>query len=301
VLVSTNVAATVQFDSVHLNSEFGDQTSDHDPKVISGNGNDIFVGAPAGGDSYDGGSGIDTLDFSSLTTPITLQLKDGSATFGSGTIVNIENVLGGSGNDVLTGNGQANLLRGNVGDDKLNGGNGNDVLYGGSGRDTLDGGNNDDVLVGGFGNDTLTGGGGVDRFVFDSLNDARDTIKDFKGTGSAQDFLVFDPGMFTGFNGDDGTDLVAGGFMRTVASGDYTQVQIDLNGGANAWATIAELTGTFTLDQVKTHNPCSGLSDVSRPAFGKSMGIRLRRTGFAPEADFRHGSGDRARRASGRL
>jgi Ca2+-binding RTX toxin-like protein len=221
--------------------------------MFGGDGNDTFIGTPAGSDSYDGGSGIDTLDFSSLTPPITLTLKDRSAVFGSGTVVNIENVLGGSGNDVITGNGQANLLRGNVGDDKLNGGNGNDVLHGGSGRDTLDGGAGDDVLIGGFGNDILTGGGGVDRFVFDSLNDARDTIKDFKVTGNAQDFLVFDPGMFTGFTGDDGTDLVAGGFMRTIASGGSTQVQLDLNGGANAWATIAELTGTFTLDQVKTH------------------------------------------------
>lgn len=98
----------------------------------------------------------------------------------------------------------------------------------------------------------MTGGGG-DRFVFDSLNDARDTIKDFKVTGSGQDWLMLDPSMFTGLSGDDGTDLVAGGFMRTVASGGSTQVQLDFNGEANAWATIAELTGAFTLDQIKTH------------------------------------------------
>ena len=53
---------------------------------------------------------------------------------------------GGSGNDLLFGNG---------GDDILNGQSGSDLLVGGAGNDILSGGGDNDVLVGGAGNDTF--------------------------------------------------------------------------------------------------------------------------------------------------
>ncbi|MXQ13888.1 calcium-binding protein, partial [Microvirga makkahensis] len=49
----------------------------------------------------------------------------------------IENAVGGSGNDTLTGNDAANTLKGGVGNDRLAGGNGDDVLDGGMGTDTV--------------------------------------------------------------------------------------------------------------------------------------------------------------------
>ena len=52
------------------------------------------------------------------------------------TIRNIENVQGGSGNDVLIGDGLANELCGLGGNDILRGGAGNDVLDGGTGTRT---------------------------------------------------------------------------------------------------------------------------------------------------------------------
>ena len=52
------------------------------------------------------------------------------------TIRNIENVQGGSGNDVLVGDGQGNELRGLGGNDNLTGGAGDDMVDGGAGRDT---------------------------------------------------------------------------------------------------------------------------------------------------------------------
>lgn len=49
----------------------------------------------------------------------------------------IENAVGGSGNDLLVGNGVANTLTGNGGDDTLVGGDGIDSLTGGAGSDTF--------------------------------------------------------------------------------------------------------------------------------------------------------------------
>jgi len=49
----------------------------------------------------------------------------------------IENAVGGSGDDRLTGNGAANTLNGRAGADTLLGGGGNDILKGGGGRDAF--------------------------------------------------------------------------------------------------------------------------------------------------------------------
>lgn len=68
----------------------------------------------------------------------------------------IENAVGGHGNDLMIGNDLDNLLTGNGGDDGLVGAGGSDVLDGGDGGDTL---------MGGDGVDYLIGGGGADLFV----------------------------------------------------------------------------------------------------------------------------------------
>jgi Ca2+-binding RTX toxin-like protein len=65
----------------------------------------------------------------------------------------------------LTGNSQANELRGNGGHDRLDGKAGNDTLVGGEGDDHLIGGDGDDALDGGNGHDNLTGGNGNDQLV----------------------------------------------------------------------------------------------------------------------------------------
>ena len=54
-----------------------------------------------------------------------------------------------------------------IGIENITGGSGNDVLIGGSGINVLLGGAGDDTLNGGGGNDTLTGGAGSDMFIFD--------------------------------------------------------------------------------------------------------------------------------------
>lgn len=77
--------------------------------------------------------------------------------------------INGTGNaldNVINGNGNANVLRGGAGNDALNGRAGNDILDGGIGHDRLTGSAGNDILDGGTGRDVLTGGVGADRFRF---------------------------------------------------------------------------------------------------------------------------------------
>jgi Ca2+-binding RTX toxin-like protein len=156
-------------------------------------------------------------------------------------------LTGGSRADRLAGNAAANELRGNGGDDKLAGESGDDRLLGGDGRDELDGGKGRDILVGGKGKDTLTGGEDVDWFVFNNLDDAKDEIRDFDTSGADKDVIVLADTMFSNFTGDDGADLVAGGFLRANTSHGKTEIQLDIDGGGNSWHTIAEFSGNFPL------------------------------------------------------
>ena len=87
-------------------------------------------------------------------------------------------IVGGDGDDRLTGTAGRDLIDGGLGDDRLSGGAGNDVMFGDrdlylietapgmpSTADRLDGGRGDDILIGGADNDVLTGGAGRDVFI----------------------------------------------------------------------------------------------------------------------------------------
>jgi hypothetical protein len=57
--------------------------------------------------------------------------------------------------------------------------------------------------------------------------------------------------MFTGFAGDDGADLVAGGFLRARSiSGGKTEIQVDVDGGGNSWQALAEVSTQLTSAQL---------------------------------------------------
>jgi serralysin len=93
-------------------------------------------------------SGTDTLNFSNTAAAQTISLAAGSFSSVWGGINNlsiarvtvIENAIGGSGTDIITGNDSDNSLQGNGGTDTLNGGIGNDHLWGGAGADVHNGG-----------------------------------------------------------------------------------------------------------------------------------------------------------------
>ena len=92
----------------------------------------------------------------------------------SDTLTGIENVIGGSGDDSITGDDADNVLEGMAGQDSL---------FGGLGNDTLRGGDDNDNLHGGLGADILDGGDGFDTaFYLDS--DVGVTVNLSTGTNS---------------------------------------------------------------------------------------------------------------------
>jgi Tol biopolymer transport system component len=96
---------------------------------------------------------------------------------------------GTSGNDILSGDGNAN---------SISGGDGKDLLFGNGGNDTLSGGSGNDLLVGGAGDDLMTGGPGADTFVF-AAGSGKDTVTDFiPGQDKISlDYHAFDAASFS--------------------------------------------------------------------------------------------------------
>lgn len=101
-------------------------------------GNDTFIGS-ASVQSYNGLDGMDTLDYSTSATGVTVDLRNGSGTKGDATgdtYMSIENVIGSNSADSTA----RDYLYGDDGNNVLYGMAGNDLLEGGGGADNLDGG-----------------------------------------------------------------------------------------------------------------------------------------------------------------
>jgi Ca2+-binding RTX toxin-like protein len=151
-------------------------------------GNDTFLGG-SGTDAFAGGGGIDTVLYEQSSAGVTVNL---STHIGSGgdaagdTFYSIENVVGSTFDDTLTGNAAGNHLDGGQGNDALSGGQGNDTLDGGDGNDMIWGNSGNDTLSGGHGADILSGGTGVDTADY-STSASAVTVNLALGTGSGGD------------------------------------------------------------------------------------------------------------------
>lgn len=107
-------------------------------------------------DTIEGGAGTDTLDYSDRSENLVVDLLDAQGAGGQGAqgeedlVATIENVIGGSGNDVLIGDQLANSLLGGGGNDLVDGGAGSDDLFGNDGADRIEArdGESDDVSCG---------------------------------------------------------------------------------------------------------------------------------------------------------
>jgi Ca2+-binding RTX toxin-like protein len=166
-VVQSGGALIVKGLSAEVQIEHGEAANDQ--LSINGHaGNDRFdasaVTAGAMRLVLDGGADVDTASYHNQTAAIAVTLNgaiDATVTFGGaveGTIRNIENVTGGSGNDTLTGDSLAN------------------------------------VLSGGRGKDTLTGGANADSFDFNLKTETpkganHDVIMDFSGVGGELDHI----------------------------------------------------------------------------------------------------------------
>ena len=135
-----------------------------DDELIGGNGSDLISGG-SGSDVIDGGDGIDTVqyqyeDFASFSINIgqagsansggpVLAANQGNDAFGTiDTLISVENVVTGSGDDTILGNEESNRLESGYGLDVLDGRGGADILIGGYGWDFLSGGTGDDIFSG---------------------------------------------------------------------------------------------------------------------------------------------------------
>jgi len=160
---------TLQLEGLNIGDVRLDKWSDDFVVVIKDSGEWIKVSSFFYSDSY-------KLD--------AVQFADGTRWDRATLLAQEMNLVGGSGNDSLSGrNGGPNALYGNDGQDALNGGNGNDRLFGGTGNDTLYGNGGNDLLDGGSGNDYLDGGSGNDTA---SYTDAPSGVTVSLATGAAQ-------------------------------------------------------------------------------------------------------------------
>src|SRR5690606_19760461 len=117
-----------------------DGTGNEAANAITGNDGDNVLSGLGGDDILDGGAGTDTASYAGDTAGVMADLSSGfavGAAAGTDTLVSIENVVGGAGDDVIVGTAGANVLSGGAGDDTLTGGAGDDVLIGGEGVDTV--------------------------------------------------------------------------------------------------------------------------------------------------------------------
>ncbi|MDX6470557.1 MAG: hypothetical protein QOF75_2360, partial [Gaiellaceae bacterium] len=127
--------------------------------LTGGPGDDLLDGGP-GADQLAGGGGEDVVDYSARTAAVSADADgavsdDGESGEGDSIAADVEDLIGGAGNDTLTGNSAANYIRGGSGNDLIAGGDGDDVLVGEDGDDSLDGGTGLDQFFADAGDDTI--------------------------------------------------------------------------------------------------------------------------------------------------
>ncbi len=96
-----------------------------------------------------GGAGSNTLDYSTWTVSVAVNLAMRVGTAIGGSVSNFSILIGGSGADELTASSAASVLIGGGGNDHLVGGGGRNILVGGLGSDRLEGRGGDDLVIGG--------------------------------------------------------------------------------------------------------------------------------------------------------
>ncbi|MEZ5691991.1 MAG: calcium-binding protein [Rickettsiales bacterium] len=127
--------------------------------TLYGNAGDDYFEGGAGADTIDGGTGVDTVSYFGSISGVAVNLSTNVNSGGDAQgdlLYNIENIIGSSFADNLSGNPSNNVIHGGLGNDTLSGAVGNDTLFGDGGNDVLDGGAGGDYMDGGAGVDTVS-------------------------------------------------------------------------------------------------------------------------------------------------
>jgi Ca2+-binding RTX toxin-like protein len=228
-----------------------------DDLLFGNGGNDTFVGGGHVLGSFNqlfGGLGTDTADYSAETRKVFVDLRApaGHIDTGAGFVLNdlmnsIENVLGGSNDDILVGTDSDNNV--------LNGGAGTDLLFGFGGNDTLIGGTANvgqyNQLWGGTGLDTASYSYATTRVYADLnvlagwvtngglvLTDVYNSIENLTG-GAVADSLV----------GDTGANVITGGAGADILYAN-TGVSSDASADTFVYSAIADSNLTNGYDTI---------------------------------------------------
>lgn len=124
-----------------------------------GMGGDDLLNGGSGADRTSGGAGADTATYAGRAAAVIVRIdgvaNDGQAGEGDNVLPDVENLIGGNGNDTLVGSAANNKIAGGFGNDtirglgghdKMNGEGGNDTIFAADGlADTIDGGAGFDV------------------------------------------------------------------------------------------------------------------------------------------------------------
>jgi hypothetical protein len=229
-----------------------------------GDGNDTLNGGE-GVDTLIGGDGDDVYIVDSITGVITEKLGEGidivqaSVSFSLANFPNIENLTL-TGTDAIDGigNGNDNIITGNIANNKLTGGAGNDTLKGDAGVDTLIGGTGNDLYLVDTTTDVITenAGEGTDTiqssvtFSLAALPNVENLtltgIDPINGTGNALSNVLTGNNAANTLNGGTGTDTLIGGLGGDTYIVDNTgDVVIEI---ANAGKDTVLSSVTYTLD-----------------------------------------------------
>lgn len=256
-------------------------------------GDDRFVvdGTTGGFDAISGGLGNDTIVASASNTRIGLRSVSGielitadvfsgvtisgsinadTLDLSSVTLVGITQIDGGSGNDVITGNGIANTIRGSGGDDKITAGDGDDIIqFAGTanGADVVNGGTGNDIILA-LANSTIIGLSSITEV--ETISGGTFTGVSILGSANG-DTLNFSTVTLAGIaviDGGLGNDNITGNMVANVIQGSGGDDNIDAGDGND---TI-QFTGTANgFDAI---NGGGGADSVIALAAGTIIGLR---------------------------
>jgi len=237
--------------------------------------------------------GNDRLDASAWTTSVTLDLNPGTVSYSGNVGIDtslvpcvgiafdcwIESATGGSGNDEILGNVNANGLIGGAGTDWLDGSAGNDTLTGGAGNDTIDGGSGFDLVdysnsTGGSVGITLSLVTGIVSQSIDTdhlvnIESVMATSGNDRVTGDANSNLIWGLGGNDTINGGAGFDTAqysgdrAGYTIAKSLGYGYTVTDVNPANGDE---------GTDTLFAVEHLQFSDGAVDLAGYTIAKSLG-----------------------------